>query len=87
MPDGDTLLTPGGGNWKLNPRDGELDRARVAAAVAHGFSIIRWYLDREGRNTTLWPTFTFTFHQQMWRCDLSEYAVLPRVDRSLAVPA
>ena len=41
-----------------------------------------WYLDANGRNTTLWPTFTFTFHQEMWRCDLSEYDVAPRVDRA-----
>jgi deazaflavin-dependent oxidoreductase (nitroreductase family) len=96
VPDGDTLLTPGGGNWKLNlkedqptrvhlrgrdvlarpefiadagdvlrllqkmmavnPRvtafvpvmgpDGQIDPAKVAAAVDHGFRIIRWHLQR-----------------------------------------
>ncbi|MFL6240344.1 MAG: flavin-containing monooxygenase [Actinomycetes bacterium] len=46
-----------------------------------------WYLDGNGRNTTLWPTFTFTFHKEMWRCDLTEYAVEPRVDQPARVPA
>jgi hypothetical protein len=94
-PDGDTLPTPAGGRWKLNPRErqadpraalgrdvlarpefirdadqverllrrmtavnprvasfipfvgrgGQIDRGKVQAAVDHGFSIIRWYLD------------------------------------------
>jgi deazaflavin-dependent oxidoreductase (nitroreductase family) len=29
VPDGDTLLTPGGGRWKLNLRDGEPIRVRL----------------------------------------------------------
>jgi cation diffusion facilitator CzcD-associated flavoprotein CzcO len=32
-----------------------------------------WYLDRNGRNTTLWPTFTFLFRRQLQRFDLAEY--------------
>jgi hypothetical protein len=94
--DGDTLLTPGGGRWRLNVRDGEpvpvrlrgreviarpevvgdldevqrlldimsaanptlgafvgiprgpggrFDRARLQAAVDHGFRVVRWRLD------------------------------------------
>ena len=37
-----------------------------------------WYLDRSGRNTTLWPTFTFTFRRQLRRCDLGEYVTTAR---------
>jgi cyclohexanone monooxygenase len=37
-----------------------------------------WYLDKSGRNTTLWPTFTFTFRQQLRRCDLSQYVTTAR---------
>ena len=95
---GDTLLTPGGGKWKLNLRedqpvqirlrghdvfaqpelvkdpdeierligimsatnptvgafvgipkgpDGRLDRPRLETAVAHGFRIVRWHLEKE----------------------------------------
>jgi hypothetical protein len=98
--DGQTLLTPGGGNWKLNlvegqpvpvqlggktralrPEivrdadtidrllgvmtranpmvsrfvgmrrgpDGRLDRAALERAIAHGFVIVRWHPEAEGR--------------------------------------
>ncbi|TCN44480.1 cation diffusion facilitator CzcD-associated flavoprotein CzcO [Kribbella orskensis] len=32
-----------------------------------------WYLDSEGRNTTLWPTFTFRFRQLTRHFDRSQY--------------
>jgi hypothetical protein len=32
-----------------------------------------WYLDAHGRNTTLWPGFTFTFRQRTRRFDLPAY--------------
>ncbi len=32
-----------------------------------------WYLDSEGRNTTLWPSFTFRFRQLTRRFDPAEY--------------
>lgn len=37
-----------------------------------------WYLDKSGRNTTLWPTFTFTFRRQLQRCDLDNYITTAR---------
>jgi hypothetical protein len=56
--DADTLLTPGGGKWKLNlqpgkpetipiPRDsdGHFDRDKLQTATSNGFRIIRWHLD------------------------------------------
>lgn len=33
-----------------------------------------WYLDSEGRNTTLWPSFTFQFRRLTRRFDASEYS-------------
>ncbi|NEA31133.1 NAD(P)/FAD-dependent oxidoreductase [Streptomyces sp. SID13031] len=33
-----------------------------------------WYLDSEGRNTTLWPSFTFKFRQLTRRFDPSQYS-------------
>ncbi|GAA0594773.1 NAD(P)/FAD-dependent oxidoreductase [Kribbella sandramycini] len=35
-----------------------------------------WYLDAEGRNTTLWPTFTFRFRQLTRHFDADEYRTL-----------
>jgi hypothetical protein len=38
-----------------------------------------WYLDENGRNTTLWPGFTFSYMRRMKRFRLSEYVVQPRL--------
>jgi cation diffusion facilitator CzcD-associated flavoprotein CzcO len=38
-----------------------------------------WYLDTQGRNTTLWPSFTWRYMRRMKRFTLSEYVVQPRV--------
>jgi cation diffusion facilitator CzcD-associated flavoprotein CzcO len=46
-----------------------------------------WYLDKQGRNTTLWPTFTFTFMRQLRTADLDEYDVRPAARRDESVPA
>ncbi|GAA1526279.1 NAD(P)/FAD-dependent oxidoreductase [Kribbella lupini] len=34
-----------------------------------------WYLDAQGRNTTLWPSFTFRFRQLTRRFDREQYLV------------
>ncbi|MDX6286551.1 MAG: hypothetical protein QOG53_2036 [Frankiales bacterium] len=44
-----------------------------------------WYLDARGRNTTLWPTWTFTFRRQLRRCDLSEYVTQRRISEPAPV--
>jgi cation diffusion facilitator CzcD-associated flavoprotein CzcO len=59
----------------------------IAGTVWNTGGCASWYLDANGRNTVLWPTFTFTFHRQMWTADLAEYDARPRVDRALPVPA
>ena len=47
-----------------------------------------WYLDARGRNTTLWPTFTWTFRRQVRRFDPEEYVVRTADRRELEqVPA
>jgi cation diffusion facilitator CzcD-associated flavoprotein CzcO len=33
-----------------------------------------WYLDRHGRNTTVWPGFSTSFRRELSRFDASEYA-------------
>jgi cation diffusion facilitator CzcD-associated flavoprotein CzcO len=38
-----------------------------------------WYLDASGRNTTLWPTFTWTFRRATRRVRLEEYVLTTRV--------
>ncbi|MBO9531480.1 MAG: NAD(P)/FAD-dependent oxidoreductase [Solirubrobacteraceae bacterium] len=44
-----------------------------------------WYLDANGRNTTLWPDFTFRYRALTKRFDLESYTTLPR--REAAEPA
>ena len=46
-----------------------------------------WYLDEQGRNTTLWPTFTFTFMRELADFQAAEYVLHPRHDRAAEVPA
>lgn len=45
-----------------------------------------WYLDEQGRNTTLWPTYTFSFRRELNRCDISNYVTHPKVDASAEPP-
>jgi cation diffusion facilitator CzcD-associated flavoprotein CzcO len=37
-----------------------------------------WYLDKQGRNTTLWPTFTFRFRSLLKHFDAHNYLGTPR---------
>jgi cation diffusion facilitator CzcD-associated flavoprotein CzcO len=36
-----------------------------------------WYLDRTGRNSTLWPDFTWRFRRRVARLDPAEYVTIP----------
>ena len=45
-----------------------------------------WYLDAHGNNTTLWPSFTFTFRQMTRRFDREAYRTTARSDRSASRP-
>ena len=47
----------------------------LAGTVWNSGGCASWYLDERGRNTTLWPTFTFRFRKQLARCDLADYAL------------
>ena len=41
-----------------------------------------WYLDERGRNSALWPGFTFTFKKLVERFDPSEFILVPRRRRA-----
>lgn len=49
-----------------------LQRA-LARTVWNTGGCASWYLDHHGRNTTLWPTFTFSYRRELARVDLSQY--------------
>ncbi|PZS34794.1 MAG: 4-hydroxyacetophenone monooxygenase [Pseudonocardiales bacterium] len=40
-----------------------------------------WYLDSRGKNTTLWPSFTFSFRRMTKQFDLAAYRTTARADR------
>jgi cation diffusion facilitator CzcD-associated flavoprotein CzcO len=46
-----------------------------------------WYLDENGRNSALWPGFTFTFKRRVERFDPSEYVVMARRPRTATTHA
>jgi hypothetical protein len=46
-----------------------------------------WYLDRTGRNSTLWPGTTLSFKRRVTRFDPSEYEATPPVAAPLTVVA
>jgi hypothetical protein len=43
-----------------------------------------WYLDRHGRNTTLWPGFTFEFRLATRRFDVAAYSTSKTPERTSA---
>jgi cation diffusion facilitator CzcD-associated flavoprotein CzcO len=46
-----------------------------------------WYLDEQGRNTTLWPGTSLRFRRQLRRFDPAEYVLTPPVPRRPELPA
>ncbi len=42
-----------------------------------------WYLDRNGRNTSLWPDFSFRFARAVRRFDPAEHLGAPRIEPSV----
>ena len=72
------------GATSIEPRQQAQDayNARVQQALAgtvwNAGGCSSWYLDAHGRNTTLWPTFTWTFRRAVRRVDLAEYVLRTR---------
>ncbi|MFP5219790.1 MAG: flavin-containing monooxygenase [Actinomycetes bacterium] len=50
----------------------------LAGTVWNAGGCSSWYLDAHGRNTTLWPTFTWAFRRSVRRVDLTEYVLRTR---------
>jgi cation diffusion facilitator CzcD-associated flavoprotein CzcO len=61
---------------------------RMSGTVWMQGGCVSWYLDATGRNSTLWPGFTFTFRRRVERFEPSEYvAIFPHRHRPAALPA
>jgi cation diffusion facilitator CzcD-associated flavoprotein CzcO len=55
----------------------ELQR-KLARTVWNSGGCRSWYLDASGRNTTLWPSFTFRFRERTRTFDESDYVLTAR---------
>ncbi|AEW94516.1 MULTISPECIES: flavin-containing monooxygenase [Streptomycetaceae] len=51
---------------------------RLARTVWNTGGCVSWYLDVNGRNTTVWPGTTAEFRRATARVDLAEYDLVPR---------
>lgn len=60
-------------------------RRRLGPTVWNSGGCRSWYLDDQGRNTTLWPSFAESYRRRLHRIDLDEYLLHPAPARSRAV--
>jgi hypothetical protein len=60
-------------------------QAKMRRTVWNTGGCASWYLDAEGRNTTLWPDFTWKFRQRTRRFDAEHYE-FGAPDKPAAVP-
>jgi hypothetical protein len=56
-------------------RYNEKVQGSVNAAIWNQGGCKSWYLDARGRNTTIWPGFTFVFRNKTRRFRLGDYAL------------
>lgn len=52
-------------------------QARMGKTVWNSGGCASWYIDAQGRNTTIWPDFTFRFWKQTREFDAPAYALTP----------
>jgi cation diffusion facilitator CzcD-associated flavoprotein CzcO len=57
---------------------------QLAGTVWNAGGCSSWYLDSNGRNTTLWPTFTLPYRRTLSRFDVTQYETTPVRVRSAA---
>jgi hypothetical protein len=61
---------------------------RMARTVWMRGGCVSWYLDATGRNSTLWPGFTFTYRRRVEHFEPSEYvAIFPHGRKPTGLPA
>jgi cation diffusion facilitator CzcD-associated flavoprotein CzcO len=68
----------GGGPFEVRPEVAvayNADLQRKLPRTVWGSGCSSWYLDREGRNLTLWPGFTFQFRRRTRRLRPADYVI------------
>ena len=59
-------------------------QSQLAGTVWNAGGCTSWYLDPQGRNTTLWPTFTWRFRQATRTFQPAEYVVHRQVNEAIS---
>jgi cation diffusion facilitator CzcD-associated flavoprotein CzcO len=65
-------------------------QSRMGRTVWNSGGCSSWYIDANGKNTTIWPDFTWRFRRQTRRFDVPAYeltAPAPSATRAVPVPA
>jgi hypothetical protein len=52
-------------------------QGRMGRTVWNSGGCASWYIDAEGRNTTIWPDFTFRFWHETREFDAAAYELAP----------
>jgi cation diffusion facilitator CzcD-associated flavoprotein CzcO len=62
-------------------------QAKMGQTVWNSGGCASWYIDAQGKNTTIWPDFTFRFWQQTREFDAAAYELAPASARAEPEPA
>jgi cation diffusion facilitator CzcD-associated flavoprotein CzcO len=62
-------------------------QARMGDTVWNSGGCASWYIDANGKNTTIWPDFTFNFWRQTREFDAAAYTLAPVRAGTAAAPA
>jgi cation diffusion facilitator CzcD-associated flavoprotein CzcO len=62
-------------------------QAKMATTVWNSGGCASWYIDANGKNTTIWPDFTFAFWKQTRAFDAAAYELAPVNAREEPAPA
>jgi hypothetical protein len=62
-------------------------QSRMGDTVWNSGGCASWYIDANGKNTTIWPDFTFTFWRQTREFDAAAYELTPVRARTEPEPA
>jgi cation diffusion facilitator CzcD-associated flavoprotein CzcO len=84
------LRRSGAGAVEVRPGEqaayNEAIQTRMSRTVWNAGGCSSWYLDEQGRNTTLWPTFTWRFRQATRHFRPEEYVVYDQVSEPVTAP-
>jgi len=87
----DAMRRRGAGTLEVRPEaqhayNAELDRMTEGSVWVTG-GCASYYIDRNGHNSALWPTFTWPFRRRLREFDVAAYTLAARAERSPALAA